>query len=84
MPLSANSPLPLSPSLITWVLIGGVALTILRQFGIDIQPLLTVGGFSGVVLGFAAQVRTCLIHGNHMTRMPSAAVRTHNTSPPPT
>jgi len=46
--------LPIS-GLITWVLIGGVALTILRQFGIDIQPLLTVGGFSGVVLGFAAQ-----------------------------
>jgi len=45
---------PLS-GLLTWALVGVVAFYGLGQFGIDLSPLLTVGGVSSVVLGFAAQ-----------------------------
>ena len=46
--------LPFS-GLASWVLILGGVLATLHVLGINIQPLLTVGGVSGVVVGLSAQ-----------------------------
>lgn len=49
--------LPLS-SLGGWALIAVSILTALHVFGINIQPLLAVGGVSGIAIGFGAQTVT--------------------------
>ena len=46
--------LPFS-GLASWVLILGGCLATLQVLGINIQPLLTVGGVSGIVVGLSAQ-----------------------------
>ena len=46
--------LPFS-GLASWVLILGGILATLQVLGINIQPLLTVGGVSGIVVGLSAQ-----------------------------
>ena len=46
--------LPFS-GLASWVLILGGMLATLQVLGINIQPLLTVGGVSGIVVGLSAQ-----------------------------
>ena len=46
--------LPFS-GLASWVLILGGVLATLQVLGINIQPLLTVGGVSGIVVGLSAQ-----------------------------
>lgn len=55
--------LPLS-GLVSWTAILSGALMSLHVLGINIQPLLTVGGVSGVVVGLSAQsVVTNMISG---------------------
>lgn len=46
--------LPLS-SLTGWGLVTIGALMVLHVFGLNIQPLLTIGGVGGVAIGFGAQ-----------------------------
>ena len=62
--------LPFS-GLASWVLILGGVLATLQVLGINIQPLLTVGGVSGIVVGLSAQsVMSNMISGiNLVSRM---------------
>ncbi len=46
--------LPMS-SLLGWGLVTVGALMVLHVFGLNIQPLLTIGGVGGVAIGFGAQ-----------------------------
>lgn len=46
--------LPFS-GLASWVLILGGVMATLSVMGINIQPLLTVGGVSGIIVGLSAQ-----------------------------
>ena len=63
--------LPFS-GLASWVLILGGVLATLQVLGINIQPLLTVGGVSGIVVGLSAQsVMSNMISGiNLVSKMP--------------
>lgn len=65
--------LPFS-GLASWVLILGGILATLQVLGINIQPLLTVGGVSGIVVGLSAQsVMSNMISGiNLVSRMVTA------------
>ena len=64
--------LPLS-GLVSWVAILSGALMSLHVLGINIQPLLTVGGVSGVVVGLSAQsVVTNLISGVNLVSLSTA------------
>lgn len=42
-------------SLASWLLVAVGGLMAMHVVGINIQPLLTVGGVSGVIVGFSAQ-----------------------------
>ena len=66
--------LPFS-GLASWVLILGGVLATLQVLGINIQPLLTVGGVSGIVVGLSAQsVMSNMISGiNLVSKMPHTA-----------
>lgn len=66
--------LPFS-GLASWVLILGGVLATLQVLGINIQPLLTVGGVSGIVVGLSAQsVMSNMISGiNLVSKMPRTA-----------
>lgn len=70
--------LPFS-GLASWVLILGGILATLQVLGINIQPLLTVGGVSGIVVGLSAQsVMSNMISGiNLVSSMPSSAKQFH-------
>ena len=64
--------LPFS-GLASWVLILGGFLATLQVLGINIQPLLTVGGVSGIVVGLSAQsVMSNMISGINLVRTPLA------------
>lgn len=67
--------LPFS-GLASWVLILGGILATLQVLGINIQPLLTVGGVSGIVVGLSAQsVMSNMISGiNLVSRMVATLV----------
>lgn len=45
----------------TWLLVAGGMLSTLNILGIDISPLVTVGGVSGIAIGFGAQSVTASI-----------------------
>ena len=67
--------LPFS-GLASWVLILGGILATLQVLGINIQPLLTVGGVSGIVVGLSAQsVMSNMISGINLV---SNASYSHN------
>lgn len=62
--------LPFS-GLASWVLILGGVLATLQVLGINIQPLLTVGGVSGIVVGLSAQsVMSNMISGINLVSHP--------------
>ncbi|CAG9467880.1 unnamed protein product [Pedinophyceae sp. YPF-701] len=41
--------------LLSWIILGGAALSCFNVLGVDIRPFLALGGVSGLVAGFAAQ-----------------------------
>ncbi len=60
--------LPLS-SLAGWGLVTVGALMVLHVFGLNIQPLLTIGGVGGLAIGFGAQsVTSNAISGINLVR----------------
>lgn len=60
--------LPVS-GLTSWLLVAAGALMALHVVGVNIQPLLTVGGVSGIIVGLSAQsVMTNLISGINLVR----------------
>ncbi len=61
--------MPLS-SLAGWGLIATGALMVLHVLGLNIQPLLTVGGVGGLAIGFGAQAVTSnAISGLNLVRI---------------
>ena len=70
--------LPFS-GLASWVLILGGILATLQVLGINIQPLLTVGGVSGIVVGLSAQsVMSNMISGINLVRVASYSHNDNN------
>lgn len=66
--------LPLS-GLASWMTVLSGALMALNVMGINIQPLLTVGGVSGVIVGLSAQsVVSNMISGVNLVRKPPLSV----------
>jgi hypothetical protein len=63
--------LPIS-ALASWLLVAAGALMTLHVLGINIAPLLTVGGVSGIIVGLSAQsVMSNMISGVNLVRSPT-------------
>ena len=63
--------LPIS-ALASWLLVAAGVLMTLHVLGINIAPLLTVGGVSGIIVGLSAQsVMSNMISGVNLVRAPT-------------
>ena len=62
--------LPLSAPL-SWMIVLGGGLSCLHVLGINIAPLLTLGGVSGILVGLSAQsVMANMIAGMNLVQLP--------------
>ena len=67
--------LPVS-GLASWLLVAAGGLMTLHVLGINIAPLLTVGGVSGIIVGLSAQsVMSNMISGINLVRALSSSVK---------
>ena len=67
---TACNPVLICSGLVSWLVLLAGVLMAMHVVGVNIQPLLTVGGVSGVIVGLSAQsVMANMISGINLVRL---------------